>query len=366
MAWQSRAVERLRGFPSPDVLLRMLLLHVARGYTLRETVVRAQLANWADISDVALLKRLRNSEEGLRLLSIELLRENVAYRLEEAISRTIRIVDGTIVREPDKTRSQWRILYSIRRPSLVCDFFKVTATIGEGSGESFHRLPVGPHELILADARYCSIAGLSMFGNMVLMCWFASTLRASWRTLHTTDVSPSFRDHALCPEWGSSAHGGLSAWSRFGVCGPVMWSSKERPRDSTGASVLAAQIEFATYVIVFTTRSVGSTADVLRSYRMRWQIELVTLGAGDHVVLRVNSVSRFTRSSKLSSRTSPCSKRSIRGIRLHKLLRKSRATDYFNWRNGVPGEHRSKDRPIGTCCPSEPASMPSRGLRPRP
>jgi hypothetical protein len=29
------------------------------------------------------------------------------------------------------------------------------------------------------------------------------------------------------------------------------------------------------YVIVFTTRSTGSTADVLRSYRTRWQIELV-------------------------------------------------------------------------------------------
>ena len=59
MAWQSRAVERLRGFP-----LRMLLLHGARGYSLRETVVRAKLANWTDISDVALLKRLRNSEGG--------------------------------------------------------------------------------------------------------------------------------------------------------------------------------------------------------------------------------------------------------------------------------------------------------------
>ena len=33
-------------------------------------------------------------------------------------------------------------------------------------------------------------------------------------------------------------------------------------------------LEFAKYVIVFTTRSSGSTADVLRSYRMRWQIEL--------------------------------------------------------------------------------------------
>jgi hypothetical protein len=31
MARQSGAVERLRGFPSPDVLLRMLMLHVARG-----------------------------------------------------------------------------------------------------------------------------------------------------------------------------------------------------------------------------------------------------------------------------------------------------------------------------------------------
>jgi len=152
MAWQSGAVARLRALPSPDVLLRVLLLHVGRGYSLRETVVRAKLANWSEISDVALLKRLRNSEEWLRLLCVELLRENVACRLEEAISRTIRIVDGTIVREPGKTGSQWRILYCIRLPSLVCDFFDVTATIGEGSGESLNRLPVGPHELILADA----------------------------------------------------------------------------------------------------------------------------------------------------------------------------------------------------------------------
>jgi hypothetical protein len=106
MAWKSGAVQRLRGFPSPDVLLRMLMLHVARGYSLRETVVRARLANWSNISDVALLKRLRNSEEWLRLLCMELLRENVAYRLEECVSRTIRIVDGTIVRELGKTGSQ--------------------------------------------------------------------------------------------------------------------------------------------------------------------------------------------------------------------------------------------------------------------
>jgi hypothetical protein len=87
MAWQSGAVERLRGFPSPEVLLRMLMLHVARGYSLRETVVRAKLANWTNISDVALLKRLRNSKEWLRLMCIALLRGNGAYGFEETVGR---------------------------------------------------------------------------------------------------------------------------------------------------------------------------------------------------------------------------------------------------------------------------------------
>jgi hypothetical protein len=52
--------------------------------------------------------------------------------------------------------------------------------------------------------------GLSMFGNLVLTCWFASTLRASWHIRHTADASPYMRDYALCPKWVSSANGGLS------------------------------------------------------------------------------------------------------------------------------------------------------------
>jgi len=86
--------------------------------------VRVRLANWTEISDVALLKRLRSSEEWLRFLSVELLRENTPGRLDDAMSRTMWVVDGTIVRERGKTGSQWRILHSIRLPSLVCDFFE--------------------------------------------------------------------------------------------------------------------------------------------------------------------------------------------------------------------------------------------------
>ena len=49
-----------------------------------------------------------------------------------------------------------------------------------------------------------------MFGNTVLMCWFASFLRASLRTLHMADVSPYFRDYELCPKRDSLANGAFS------------------------------------------------------------------------------------------------------------------------------------------------------------
>ena len=42
----------------------------------RETVVRAREAGLADLSDVALLKRLRKSSEWLRRMCVELFREN--------------------------------------------------------------------------------------------------------------------------------------------------------------------------------------------------------------------------------------------------------------------------------------------------
>jgi len=67
-ALDSGALQRLRGFRSLDALLRTLLLHVARGYSLRETVVQARVAGLAQISDVALLHRLRQAEHWFQCL----------------------------------------------------------------------------------------------------------------------------------------------------------------------------------------------------------------------------------------------------------------------------------------------------------
>ncbi len=288
MAWQSGAIERLRSFPSPDVLLRTLMLHVARGYSLRETIERAKLAHWTDISDVALLKRLRNSEDWLRFMCIELIRENAAYPPEEIVSRSIRIVDGTIVREPGKTGSQWRILYGIRLPSLVCDFFEVTATIGERSGESLNRLPVGPHELILADAGYCSVAGIEYVwqnGADILVRINPQSFVAYSASGRRVSLLPRLRTLSRVGqfgEWRVFLHGRDSAFAGR-LCAvrksdrAIQQAHRRLQRKASKKQMVTrpGTLEFAKYVIVFTTCFGGSTEHVLGTYRLRWQIELM-------------------------------------------------------------------------------------------
>lgn len=72
-ARQLGALRRCRKFADAESLLRTLLIHLADGCSLRETVARARAGNLASVSDVALLKRLRSSGEWLRWLAAGLM-----------------------------------------------------------------------------------------------------------------------------------------------------------------------------------------------------------------------------------------------------------------------------------------------------
>src|SRR5687768_6262133 len=98
LARETGAVQRLRGFDSVEQLLRGLLLHVGLGCSLRETVVVAKAAGWLEMSDVALLKKLRQSERWLQALCVGLLREG-ELELPEKAGLKMRLVDGTVVKE---------------------------------------------------------------------------------------------------------------------------------------------------------------------------------------------------------------------------------------------------------------------------
>lgn len=109
LARETGAHVRLRGFPSVAALMQPLLLPSARGYSLRETVGRAKLAGLGPVSAVALLKRLRNAAGWFHRRCEALLREQALIRPARDKQRALRLVESTLVKEPGKTGSLWRL-----------------------------------------------------------------------------------------------------------------------------------------------------------------------------------------------------------------------------------------------------------------
>lgn len=286
----SGAVARLRGFDSLNDLFRTLLMHVGCGWSLRETAVQAKLAGIADVSDVTLLNRLRQSEDWLRQLCQELWRDS-GVSLEPALKgQPVRVVDATVVKEPGKTGGQWRIHYSMRLPSLECDQFDLTPTQGKSTGEKLGRFKFQKGELILADAGYSNPPGIAAVVNAGAdVC-----VRMNRASLHLQDQNdrpfPLLRKLKPLRKAGETAEWQVSITSgRQRITGRLCGIRKSedaikraqrrlviRQQDGRGR-VTPENEEYACYVLVFTTlaKSRASAAQVLECYRLRWQIELV-------------------------------------------------------------------------------------------
>lgn len=101
----------------------------------------------------AVWNRLQKSTDWLRGLCVELFRER-GLVLAGAGGFQVRAFDATTVKEPVRTGSLWRIHSSVRLPSLACDFFKLAATHGAGTGESFRQFRTGAGDHLLADRGY--------------------------------------------------------------------------------------------------------------------------------------------------------------------------------------------------------------------
>lgn len=293
--WEQRAVlsgasERLRGFKTVSSLLRTLLLHVGKGYSLRETAVRAKAGGLAEISDVALMKRLQKAEGWLRSLCVSLLEEAGWEVPADVRGFNVRAVDGTLVKEPGRFGTQWRIHYSVRIPSLVCDHFEVTPVKGAGTGESLRRFVAAAGDLVLADRGFCQgpgIAALHEQGASVMVRLNTAALPLWDQTGARFDLSGQIgtlsqpgREREW-PVWIEGAKGRIGG--RLCVIRKSEQSAEksrrkiERRAQQGGPRPKAKTLECAAYVMIFTTvpASVFSTVEVLEWYRARWQIELV-------------------------------------------------------------------------------------------
>jgi hypothetical protein len=160
--WRERArelgaLQRQRKV-GPEELLRVLLIHLAEGCSLKEAVARAQVGGISSLSSVALYKRLKASSEWLRWLAVELLaRRRVEMEVPGWVrDYRVRSVDASVVSEPGSTGTDWRLHYSLELFGLSCDQFWVTRP---EVGESFLNFRVGAGDLLMGERAYGTLKG---------------------------------------------------------------------------------------------------------------------------------------------------------------------------------------------------------------
>jgi RNase P protein component len=292
MARELGAFQRARGIADSRALLQVMLIHLGEGCGLRETAARASLAGIAKVSDVALLKRLRSCGPWFEWLAHELRAGQRDEGTQGLLSgRQLRVVDGSIVREPGVTGSQWRLHYAIALPSLQCQEVHLGPC---DEGETLKRFQVHAGDILVADRGYAhpgGIAHVRRHGGDVIVRMNLVTLPLTHPdTGRPLDVLQQVRglqvgqagSWPVClsvkPERGQRPQqivGRLCAVRKSAVAAAAARDRVRRESMRGRRQVQPQTLEAAEYVLIFTTVGDDVTAQqVMALYRMRWQIEL--------------------------------------------------------------------------------------------
>jgi len=292
--WREKAKElgalrRCRKVPNADVLLRVLLLHLGEGCSLRETSALAREGGLADLSDVAIMDRLRLSSEWFRWMN-----EQIMYtwvdRQPTAVFGTrwnIRIVDGTRVQEPGPTGASWLIHHSVGIPSLLCD--EIIASPHGELGETFKRFTVHPDDLFIGDRAYGVRPGIFHVvrgGGDVLVRFAIDNLPLQTRLgkpFHLLNRLRTLGPRAI-GDWrvrlennGQTLDGRVCAIRKSRQAAEQARKDVIRQAQKSGGKPKPETLEAAGFIFIFTTleHEALTACDALEIYRGRWQIELV-------------------------------------------------------------------------------------------
>jgi hypothetical protein len=287
-AYETGALVRRRKIDSPETLLRVLLIHLADGKSLRTTVAYAREANLCQINDAALLHRLRASGQWLRWMAVSLRGsiDTIAAVRRFARKNRVRLIDASMVSEPGSTGSDWRLHYSLNLESLHCDAFEVT---DYHAGESFTRFSVWPQDLLVGDRAYCNRKGILHVVNQgadVLVRFHSTALPLFNYRSQRMEVLTNLRTlkGAAVGDWNVYLFKDSGEKVKGRLC--AIRKSQEAIEKAKKAILQAASkkqrkvkpetLEYAEYVVLFTTvnRHRLKKIDVMELYRARWQVEL--------------------------------------------------------------------------------------------
>lgn len=146
--------QRKREIRSAEDLLRLALIYSACDESLRATALHANALGIGDMSDVAVLYRLRELPGWLEhVLAEGLSRAGPAARPRGALP--VRIVDATSIMEPGRHSGEfaWRLHFSLDLATNRMSSLELTTAHG---GETLLRHPIQSGEVVVADRGYGS------------------------------------------------------------------------------------------------------------------------------------------------------------------------------------------------------------------
>ncbi len=286
-ARETKAFLRARVVGSAVVLLRLILAYCLGDRGLRSTAAWATAIGLVDVSNVALLYRLRQCGDWLALLVGQALAAGAPKRSR---GRLIRLIDATTVPKAGalakKKNWLWRIHSAFDLPRERFGHFELTDQQG---GERLDRIPVVKGEIRIADRAHLQPDRMAA----VLEDGADLIVRAGWKNARwleadgePVDLRVEFRKNATRglidrPIWVARKAGSPLDLRLVAVKKPASAAAESRRKARRearrgGHQISTGTLAAANWVILITSLQPDAfpTADVLALYRLRWRIEL--------------------------------------------------------------------------------------------
>lgn len=281
------ALVRRREVRSSLDLLRLILAYALFPWSLRMLGAWFHLLGLGQLSDVAILKRLRRSRVWLGTVLVQLLQQQHVPLTEQA-GVQIRLVDATVIANPGLHNGRWYVHTSFDLGRMALTHLELT---DQRSAESLAHFASQPGEIYIADRGYAYAKSLG--AHLASGAWHI--VRAHWQnlTLHDaadqrldvlawlrTQATSSFAAPVECAVRLPTPAGTFAVRLIAAALPPesltraqrrVRENAKHKGRRPTEDSLYAAG-----FILVLTNLPPSwSACQVLELYRLRWQVELV-------------------------------------------------------------------------------------------
>jgi DDE family transposase len=282
------AIQRSRKVRDGETLLRLGLIWGPGGQGLRMTAALAEAGGIAAMSDVAVMKRLRQCAGWFEQLCGEVLARRLGRSGGGADQRAIRIVDGTRIAGPGRRAWRLHLCYDVTDGRL--SDFALTDTSG---GERLERLAIRAGEIRLGDRGLAKPTGLAAVrdagADFVVRCtWnslslsFPGKKTFAWQPLFAEARTNGLVDTKVLVNKARAGANWTPVPARL-ILWPKSPQAAARSRDTARQDSRRDQhridprtLAAADFVILVTSLPADAypAHRVLELYRLRWQIEI--------------------------------------------------------------------------------------------